>query len=277
MSILMRGADSLQRGGAARALGFLGDERALDILIELAMQSRGDIQAAAIQSLGMFGSAEGVPPLIFALTNSGFTVRQDVIDALTRIGLDSVQPLMAVLRHSDPSIRSGAIEVLGKVKAVQSLDRLVGLVRDPVPEVRKAVVVALGLIADRSTIEPMLVALSDSDPSVRKEAAMMIAVFRDERTVGPLCLALWDLDLRVRWFAAYSLGVIGDVRAVQPLLRILKDPSEHVVNAASDALCRIGSIALPAIIEFEGQNPHMNKITASILARLQDYDEGTDA
>jgi HEAT repeat protein len=246
--VFVRG-DNLQRGAAARALGFLGERDALDLVIEAAIHGRGDFQCSAVQSLGIFGDPQAVAPLIGVLTSGAYHARQDAVNSLIQIGRAAIRPALAILRHPDPDVRRGAIEVLGKVGASEARSALVERLQDSSPDVRRGAVAALGMIGGDGAVEVLVGALEDPDASVRKEATMMLSSFNDERVIGPLCLALWDADMTVRWFAAYALGVLKDARSVRHLCQALGDRSENVSRTAVDSLVRIGDLAVPVLAE----------------------------
>jgi HEAT repeat protein len=267
--LFIRG-DGLQRCAAARALGALGNVRALDPLIQAAIHARGELQCAAVQALGMLGNPQAVPPLISILTSSDYSVRQDTADALVRIGREAIGPSLAVLQHPDPGIRRSVIEVLGKLRACEAVEALIEQVNDRHVEVRQAAVSALGMIGDPLAVDALVRALEDPEANVRKDAAMMLSGFGDERAVGPLCLALWDADMMVRWFAAYTLGRIGDPRAAQPLCQVLGDRSENVAHAAADALLSIGDACVLFLSErARSGDPAIRQMALAVLRGIE--------
>jgi HEAT repeat protein len=268
MQIFVRGAGP-SRCAAARALGLLGDSRALDALIQAAIHGRAELQCAAVQALGMLGDPHAVPPLIGVLTASGYTARRDSVEALIHIGQAAVGPALAVLRHPDPEVRCAVIEVLGKVRAAEAVEALIDILDDEETDVRQAAVYALGVLGDPQAVEPLVRMLIDPDSVVRKEAAVMLGGFGDGRAVGPLCLALWDIDMTVRWFAAYALGTLGDPRAVRSLSQVLGDRSEHVANTAADSLVRIGDASVPVLAECARQRKRaVQELALGALQRI---------
>lgn len=246
MTRFIRG-EPLVRAAAASALGALGDDRALDSLIQTAIFARYTLQESAIQALGLMGNPHAAPALVGLLATSGLELRQIITEALVKLGPEAATPVLPLLQHHAAHVRRDAAHVLGRLQSRQAVAQLTGLLRDADAEVREVSVRALGIIGDPGAVDPLMFALNDPAAAVRKEAALMLGSFRDSRAVGPLCLALWDLDAAVRWFAAYSLGVIGDERAVPSLCRSLNDPFEDAALAASDALANIGEASIPAL------------------------------
>jgi HEAT repeat protein len=248
MTRFIRG-EPLVRAAAAAALGGLGDDRALDSLIQTAIFARYTLQESAIQALGLMGNPQAALALVGLLATSGHDIRQIITEALARLGPAAATPVLPLLQHHAPQVRCDAAYVLGRLQARQAAAQLIELVKDPDARVREVSAHSLGIIGDPSAVEPLMSALKDPVAAVRKEAALILGSFRDRRAVGPLCLALWDLDATVRWFAAYSLGVIGDKRAISSLCRLLNDPFKDAALAASDALVNIGKASIPALME----------------------------
>src|SRR5574341_822308 len=243
MRVLIR-ADGLVRCAAARALGLLGDGRALDALIQAAMHGRGELQCAAVQGLGLLRDARAVPPLIGVLTGSSGPARHDTVEALVQIGGPSTAPVLAVLRHPDPAVRQAAADVLGRVGATDAIEDLVELLGDAFASVRAAVVRALGSQGDRQVVEPLIGMLGDPAAEVRKEAAAMLAHLRDGRAVGSLCLALWDRSEHVSSMAADALIAIDDA-AIPALVKCLRTADSrtrrlivHVLEHAGNETAR---------------------------------------
>jgi HEAT repeat protein len=276
MRVFVRG-DGLRRCAAARGLGRLGERRALDSLLQAAVHGTGELQSAVVQALGLFGDPHAAPLLVGLLPHADQSVRRDVIGALVQIGQVSVGPTMAVLRHPDAEVRRAAVEVLGKLGAVEAIEGLIASLGDREADVRRDAVYTLGKLGDRRAVGAVIGMLDDPSTAVRKVAAAVLAHLGDERAVGPLCLALWDMDMTVRWYAAYALGVLGDARAVDSLGKALGDRSEHVARTAADALVSIGDASIPALVACARQGKRKTRRMALNALRQIDSPRGRAA
>lgn len=276
MRVFVRG-DGLRRCAAARALGRLGERRALDSLLQAAIHGTGELQSAVVQALGLFGDPHAAPLLVGLLPHADQSVRRDVIGALIQIGQASVGPTIAVLRHPDAEVRRAAVEVLGKLGAVEAIEGLTASLGDREADVRREIVYTLGKLGDRRAVGAVIGMLDDPNTAVRKVTAAVLAHLGDERAVGPLCLALWDMDMTVRWYAAYALGVLGDPRAVPSLGKALGDRSEHVARTAADALVNIGDASIPALVECARQGKRNTRRIALNALRQIDSPKGRAA
>ena len=107
---------------------------------------------------------------------------------------------------------------------------------------------ALGPVGDE-TLPALHDLLADSDPNRRWWAARALAAVGSPAARDLLAKSLDDPDANVRACAAQGLGELRAEEAVAGLVRHLADPSPLVSRIAADSLGRIGSPAVPGLIE----------------------------
>jgi hypothetical protein len=109
-------SDSDVRERAAKALGKIGDTRAVEPLIT-ALGDEGEIvRWNTAQALGEIGDTRAMEPLITALGDEAGFVRMDAAIALGEIGdKRAVEPLIAALGGEDDSVRREAARALGEI------------------------------------------------------------------------------------------------------------------------------------------------------------------
>lgn len=95
---------------------------------------------------------------------------------------------------------------------------------------------------------------------------------------SPLCQAAWlvpflnDPAPEVRQCAALGLAIKPDETAVQPLVGALNDGDSMLASLAANALVKIGSAAVPSLIEAAKQGPQTQRIHAlRALAEIRDH------
>lgn len=240
---------SLVRENAARALGGIGDPRAVEPLVGAMVGALADDGVAyrAAEAVGRIGDPRAVEPLISALAGQNQTVRRLAVEVLGQIGDPrAVEPLIGALADQHPDVRRAAANALRNMAALAFMP-VIDALADQDRNVRQSAVAILGDIAspwgDRrrsaQAIEPLIGALADQDPGVRRESARILGSVGEQRAVEPLISALADQSREVRAAAAESLGRIGDQRAVGPLIDSLAEDGK-VCEKARDALTQIG-------------------------------------
>src|SRR6185503_5822833 len=148
--------------------------------------------------------------------------------ALSQIGREAVEPLIAALGNSAWQARKNAAFALGLIHDARVVEPLISATRDSEARVREKASWSLGLVGDHRAVEPLSVALKDADARVRSQAAWALGLKGDERSVEPLILALRDQNEEVQSQAAWALGLKGDDRAVEPLTIALTASHEEV-------------------------------------------------
>ncbi len=183
--------NSIVQRDAAFVLGKIGDTRAVEPLI-LALNDKEWLGRSAVSALGNIGDTRAIEPIIQFLTNKVYytndytgEMRKEVVHALLKIGISSIEPLILALKDDDSDMPYTAVSALG----------LIGL----------------------PAVEPLILALKDDEKNVRQCAARALGEISDTRAVEPLILALNDEKWLVRANTASALGLIGDARALSEL------------------------------------------------------------
>jgi HEAT repeat protein len=170
-------------------------------------------------TLGEMGDPRAIAPLITALRDSEWNVREAAQDALAQIGPPAVDALIKALREYQ--IRTFVIQVLGKIKDERVLDPLMLQLRnEEFKDVATKALVEVGLPA----VERLMAVLNDKDKNVRKHAVIALGEIGIAEAVEPLIEATKDEDWTVRLQAIAALDLIGDDRGKPVIKALMKDP-----------------------------------------------------
>lgn len=247
---------------AARALGDLGDPKAIDPLVEALKDKFRPVREAAAEALGKLGGdPRGVEAFLDFLKNSSSMVREEGAAALGKIGHRSAaEALIQVINDESFFVRLSAVISLGKVGDSGATEPLTQCLKDEDKDIREAASSALGIVGDARAVESLIQTLKDESPRVRYHAADSLGKLGDARAVEALIEATrdkgWLEDAAgknqgkkkspqnpgatprkwVRQKAVEALGMIGDARAVPALTEALNDKHEPVREAARQAL-----------------------------------------
>jgi len=126
---------------------------------------------SAAKALGKIGDPRAIEPLIKALDDSCSFARGEAALALVKIGKPGVMPLVKALNQWSPAISMASAEILGKIGDPRAIEPLIQRLSDWNPGLRWKAAIALGEINDAQAIQPLINTLSDWHPKVRQAAA----------------------------------------------------------------------------------------------------------
>jgi HEAT repeat protein len=228
-------------------------------LIKALADDHYEIRGRAAEALGYIGDQEAIEPLINLLNNeSHFWVNQSVIAALGKIGdIRAVDSFIKVLKREVKGVgaqelvkASAALGKIGDPKAVEPLINALkskdynpnlDVLSDKTLNVHRNAAEALGKIGDTNTIEPLLNILAEGDEYICKYVSRALTMLgwepaNDETAlnyymaenkfdkcvslgnpaVGPLIKKLDDKDPKVRIKAAKALQSLYKSKNLSP-------------------------------------------------------------
>lgn len=137
--------------------------------------------------------------------------------ALASMGEIALEPLVAALKDSNPSVRRNAAWAIGEIRNGDKLNRtaalepLIYLLRnDEDAWVRRSAAFALSELKDKRSAQDLIASLKDENPSVREMAANALGEMKEQSAVYALEEALKDQDKRVANMARWSITEIQD-------------------------------------------------------------------
>lgn len=243
---LSRSRNVVARRNATWALGFVKDERAVEILIQRLGDKDIEVRRDAALGLKRLSDPVSVQELIKVLLNDeNAKVRFEAARALGDIEDPRVvYPLITALKNDpDWDVRSACACALGHIKDAKAVEALgTILVADTFSSkaswAREMAAWALAEIG-KPSIETLIAALRDNEECTRRRASWAL-IRIGEFATATVASALYDPDHLVRGRAAFILGWIEDDAALYPLLRAIKDDDPMVRQTAAWALGRLG-------------------------------------
>ena len=120
-------------------------------------------------------------------------------------------------------------------------------------------------------IGQLLVKLQSPDSLEREEAINGLVAHTEDEAIAGLVLAMEDPDLGIRELAADSLSRIKGNTASQLLIRFLANEDIGTRNLASEVLVKIGSEAVPALVDnIENDDHDVRKFICDVLGLIGD-------
>jgi len=226
-------------------LARIGDHKVVEPLLaylerqctmEDIVRDPGYSRMAAVRALGILGDVRAIRPLIEFLSINGQKV-EIAAKALAQIGRPALMPLIGALTHGSGQTRNGAARALAHL-GEPALAALFERLDDGDTDTRKSVVEALGFFDASRVIEPLILRLRDSSSGVRGRAAEVLGRLADMRAVDPLIASLSDEDDYVRRAVVRALAQVGSEKAMLHVTKSLNDPDWSVRETARKALAQ---------------------------------------
>ncbi len=164
------------------AIGSLGDERDVDMIVGLLIDSHPEVRAAARDVLGNMKSDRAKS----AYSNSRLTIlakkmrescltRQEALQEIARHKLTEARGLAERSVHDRyKTVRIQAVKTIGELGTIESLHALKEALNDKYWDVRLEAVIALERFMFRESLEVLKTALEDRNSNVRARASRAV-------------------------------------------------------------------------------------------------------
>ncbi len=229
--------DDSERAEAAKELGLMGYNKAVESLIKALKDQVDTVRANAALALGHIGDTKALKALEDVLDDESWQVRHDALSSLARLGFP-VDGIIPSLEDDIPEVRVKAVETLGTIGGKKALKAVLNHMDSE--GVSDHMAEALESIGGEDTIEPLKTLYMDGDHSIREIAIRALGKIENDMVKEILIDALKDSSWRVREEAIKGLGRIGD-KDIQPHLHdCLESDNVYVVESALNSIAAIG-------------------------------------
>ncbi|RME57053.1 MAG: hypothetical protein D6795_00175 [Deltaproteobacteria bacterium] len=236
--------DEVTRLAGVRELAEVSErDRAHQNLLGLVLHDPSPtVREEAARSLGKLGVDGALDVLGKALHDAIPKVREAACEAIRKIGNRSALPsLKEALRDRERSVRIAAIEALGELADPSVSGELLSLLEEDDPMIRATAIAALGEIGDPSLMTRFETLLSEEpDELCRVAAAYALVRLGKERAMSHLLDTLeggGNILAQVR--CAYFLGKLGRRSALPALEKARRSRNRLLRQWAGDAIVRI--------------------------------------
>jgi HEAT repeat protein len=216
-------------GNEAEALVLTGDTRAIDRLIELALEPRNPLRRSAIIALGKLGSRDVREILQSLIDDPESGVREAVFHALNVIGgEETTNFLIKVARSNDPKLRPLALAALSDSDRPDVLAVLVEAAGGLQPTAADAALVALAEIPGPAAFAALRKLAQSAPTPQRRSQIVYILGGRNDPGIDDLMVEfLRHRDVDVRLAALQQLERSGHPDTLGHLLELAERGSQR--------------------------------------------------
>jgi HEAT repeat protein len=204
--------------------------------------AQGD-EATRLSAAEKLSEAESldVKPLLGALSDESWMVRRAAVKGVAqRAAPEAIAALLSsvVVNHQNPSLLNSALQVLTSSN-VDTLSPLLELLRSAEPDLRMQAALALGEQRDARAVTALMEALQDDDTNVRYHVIEALGKLKATEAVDPLVEIVEAKDFFLSFAALDALAKIGNVSVaprIVPLLEdeLLREPAINLLGQLGD-------------------------------------------
>ena len=215
-------------------------------------------------------------PLLDALSDDSWRVRRAAIKGVSqRAAPEAINALLnsIVEHHHNASLLNSALQVLAS-SDVDTVSPLLELLKNPDADLRMQAALALGEKRDERAVHALITALKDEDTNVQYHAIEALGKLKAADAVDALAGIAEGSDFFLGFAAVEALTQIGDARIaprMAPLLEdeLLRDPTINLLGQLGD-----DSVVAPLTALLNSPTTASTHLIARALATLSDrYEE----
>jgi HEAT repeat protein len=210
-------------------------------------------------------------PLLDALSDESWRVRRAAIRGVSeRAAPEAIAAVVSLVvrNHHNPSLLNSALQVLA-ASEVDTLSPLLELLKDPDPDLRMQAALALGDQRDARAVEGLIATLNDEDTNVRYHAIEALGKLKAAEAVDALVGIAESRDFFLSFASLEALAKIGDARIAPRVAPFLED--EFLREPAINLLGQLGDDSAVGPLTTLLNTPSApTEVIANALAALRD-------
>lgn len=279
----LQNGNQSERSSAARTLGEIGDDSAIEPLLAALKNRRPGGKTIVIESLGKIAARSTNPDvlqqvleLLAQQIKSGTGLDKAAAHSIARFGEAALTYLTPLLSDDDPHVSKIAATAISEIGA-PAFPLLTTMLNHSSTDVRNTALDGLVRLLwfdpvskSKEAQSALLSALAHQDASLRARAAYYLGLLKDSAFVPQHLGALGDNSPEVRANAALALGKSGSQDVIGPLITALTDTP--IQKQVIYALGKIGDGAAIASLRmyWDTADNSLRFLVAASLARCGD-------
>jgi len=279
-SVSGAGADPLKIESELRDRGIEILRPLTELLQKMVEEGDPAYAVPALKALGKIGD-ERVVPILLDLTSNDQMAEEAIIALSHMPGTEVLDRLLSVLSSSVPKITAACVAVLWKFGEERIVEKLAPLAMAAHTPIRKAVMESLGRLGIQEGVEALYHGLKDQDEDVVIESLKALRGLKldDRDQLAEQLSRLYESvdNARIRATIVCAFSTIEDSTMLDLAKKALRDPNPRV---RANAVELIGAMPLAkelkiAILKPVFQEGENNRVLGNVAVALAPIDEST--
>ena len=232
--------DEATRLNAAESLS---DDESYDTtpLLDALSDDSWRVRRAAIKGVSQRAAPEAIAALLNSVVENHHnpSLLNSALQVLASSDVDTVSPLLNLLKHRDADLRMQAALALGEQRDGRAVHALIAALQDDDTNVRYHAIEALGKLKAVEAVDALAEIVETSDFFVGFAALEALTQIGDT-SIAPRMVSLLENDL-LRDPTINLLGQLGDDSVVAPLTALLNSPTTTSTSLIARALANLNN------------------------------------
>ncbi len=242
------GSDQDVSVAAVTAVGRLGDESAVQLLLKVSAGQKGPLQAAARNSLQTLADKRAGAVLLLNAKSGDSAIRVEAINALkARAEVSAKADMFALLADGDNNVRAAAYGAIGQLAGAEDINELIKMFKSAGAENASIAERTLTDVCRRlpdadATASAVITAMIGSNPKEKVSLLRVIGQIKSGKAVEVLMAHIGDPDADIKDAAIRGMAGWPDASQIATVMEISQKAENqiHKIIALRGAIRMIG-------------------------------------
>ena len=232
-----------------------------------------DVKIAAIKALGRIGDPRAIPYLLEGLKDEDEDIIVEVIFALGLIGHKQVEKEIVPYLYKSTRIAVAAIESLGMMRSDLLLGNVEEMIDKAEPQILESLAYALANVGKVEAATYLRKATKYANGEAKLAVIYALYKISDIDSLSIFREALNDPDYWIRFYGAKGLGMVKSKEALHELYSHLHDSNKMVTIAILEALANIPETDIDKIRDIANSRYYDIRYQLALLLRNFDNEK----
>ncbi|MFX1511688.1 MAG: HEAT repeat domain-containing protein [Promethearchaeota archaeon] len=232
--------DDSIRASTLRSIGLRGKKENSQLVVSYLSGHSKEVHLSAIASLGILKDINTIPHLVeYGLSSKDEHLHAAAVDALITIGSEGIETIGQFLQDKNKYVRSGAVQVLGKLQGEQFFDSILAMVEDKSDNVKLNAINALIELNNPAAVPKVASILTKENTQIRISALNLLRALRGYESL----YQIYEMSrVPVPEVSNAALDCIEEFESLDFVNEVLNTYTELTENPDADVITHIKNL-----------------------------------